>query len=133
MASKDRTSKITACDTENGGTMEHACPSSETAMKPLKVKFAYKLVNFICAVVALSWFFEGWRKVNESISALHVFILLAGTLATVLFLGIHAYWVYVEEKHKGTLKKRIGLFEKIYLASQSKSKTEVIVNENREI
>lgn len=78
-----------------------------------KVKFGYKLATFAGAVLGLSWFFEGWRAMQESFTLEHFGILLFGTLVTVFFVGVHAYWIYLEEKAKGTLKKHIGLFEKI--------------------
>ncbi|MCA9814066.1 MAG: hypothetical protein KC652_03050 [Cyanobacteria bacterium HKST-UBA01] len=78
-----------------------------------KVKFAYKLATFAGAVLGLSWFFEGWRAMQDSFTLEHFGILLFGTLVTVFFVGVHAYWIYLEEKAKGTLKKHIGLFERI--------------------
>lgn len=88
--------------------------SSNKKVRNVKVKFSHKLFVFVGAVISLSWFFEGWRKVQESLSIEHVAILLIGTILTIFFVGIHAYWIYLEEKLKGTLKKRIELFERIY-------------------
>ncbi len=94
----------------------------ETAYK--KVKFSYKLANFVAAVIALSWFFEGYRKISESPTVSHIMILVAGTLLTILFLGVHSYWIYIEEKSKGTLMKRIALFEKILAKSKKQEKSQ---------
>ncbi len=108
--------KKTICGDPNCGT-DHGVTTVTVATvgkSPAKVKFVYKLINFSCAVVALSWFFEGWRKINESPTLPHFGILLAGSLLTLVFLGVHGYWVYVEEKLKGNLKKRVDLFERIY-------------------
>jgi hypothetical protein len=115
-----------AYDTEHGGIIDHAPVVPHT-----KVKFIYKLINFSFAAYALSWFFEGWREIGKDFSVANAAILAGGTVFTLLFLGVHAYWVYFEEKAKGTLKKRIGLFEKINLAL-SKRKSEVVVTEKRE-
>jgi len=94
----------------------------ETAYK--KVKFSYKLANFVAAVIALSWFFEGYRKISESPTVPHIMILVAGTLFTIFFLVVHSFWIYVEEKSKGTLIKRIGLFEKILANSKKQEKSQ---------
>ncbi|MBX9667522.1 MAG: hypothetical protein K2X93_07885 [Candidatus Obscuribacterales bacterium] len=101
------------CATDHGVT---TVTVANVAKVPAKVKFVYKLINFSLAVIALSWFFEGWRKINECPSFAHFGILLAGTIFTLVFLGVHGYWVYVEEKLKGTLKKRVELFERIYVS-----------------
>ena len=69
---------------------------------------------FVGAVLELSWFFEGWRQVQEGVTLPHCAMLLFGTATTIFFVGVQAYWIYLEEKFKGTLKKRFGLFERIY-------------------
>lgn len=94
--------------------------------KRLKVRFAFKAAAFIASVITLSWFFEGWRKVNEALTIAHVGILVGGTLLTLALIGLQAYWIYIEEKSKGTLKKKIGLFDKIesYLESLGSKKGE---------
>ena len=95
--------------------------SNQGKVGQLKVKFKHKLVMFTGSVIALSWFFEGWRKIQEEPNLEHGLILLGGTFLTIFFVGIQAYWVYLEEKSKGTLTKRIPLFEKIYELSNKKS------------
>lgn len=94
----------------------------ETAYK--KVKFSYKLANFVAAVIALSWFFEGTRKIQEAATMPHILLLLAGTLFTLFFLAIHSFWIYIEEKSKGTLVKRIALFEKILTMTEKQEKSQ---------
>lgn len=69
---------------------------------------------FIASVMTLSWFFAGYRQVQEAGQLPDWLLLIAGTLSTVMLLGIQGYWVYFEEKQKGTLKKRIALFETIH-------------------
>lgn len=101
----------------------HNCGHADhehTAPTEVKVKFIFKLINFCCAVLTLSWFFEGWRQVNANPSVEHFALLLVGTVLTILFLGVHGYWVYIEEKSKGTLKRQFGLFEKIHAATNKK-------------
>jgi uncharacterized membrane protein YozB (DUF420 family) len=128
MANHDKTKNVSAVGTEFGDTMEQVA----SVKGPVKVKFVYKFINFSCAVIALSWFFEGWRKINEDPTIVHAAILIGGTVFTMVFLGVHAYWVYFEEKSKGTLKKRVELFEKIYLATHAKRGAEIVVTEKGE-
>jgi hypothetical protein len=128
MVNHDKTKNVSTVGTEYGDTAEQVA----SVIGPAKVKFVYKLANFSCAVLALSWFFEGWRKINEAPSIGHAAILVAGTVFTLIFLGVHAYWVYFEEKSKGTLKKRVELFEKIYQATQAKRGAEVAVTDKGE-
>jgi hypothetical protein len=87
-----------------------------------KIRFAVKLLAFIAATIALSWFFEGWREINDGPTFLHWAVLLGGTTSTLLVVGLMAYWTYFEAKSKGTLKKRVALFERIRenLAQRSK-------------
>jgi hypothetical protein len=88
-----------------------------------KVPFTIKAVAFTCTVITLSWFFEGWREVSRSVTPPHVLVLVAGTTLTLVLLMVQGYWVYVEEKLKGNLRKRFGLYEKIYERFQSKKRT----------
>jgi hypothetical protein len=79
-----------------------------------KITLAHKIIAFVASVIALSWFFAGWRAVNESTAPGGWLLLLGGTLATVLLVGLQGYWIYFEEKEKGTLRRRIDLFERIH-------------------
>jgi hypothetical protein len=81
-----------------------------------KIHWAVKLSAFAGSVVTLSWFFAGWRQVNEAQTLANWLLLLAGIVLTVLLLGLQGYWIYFEEKAKGTLRKRVELFERIYSA-----------------
>lgn len=121
-------------DTKNVPTVGTECGDAvEPAVSgPVKVKFVYKFVNFCLAAYSLSWFFEGWREINKELSPNNAAILSAGTLATLFFLAVHFYWIYFEEKSKGTLKKRVELFEKIHLATQTKRQAKVVVTEKGE-
>jgi len=89
-------------------------------LRPLKVSFRAKAVAFVVTVIALSWFFEGWRQVSSGITLTHCAVLIAGTGLTLALLAVQAYWIYIEEKSKGTLKRRIGIFERIYSSSSSR-------------
>ena len=47
-----------------------------------KVKFAMKAIAFSCAVVSLSWFFEGWREIHRAVNFATVGILVVGVVGT---------------------------------------------------
>ncbi len=87
-----------------------------------KVPFTIRAVAFTCTVITLSWCFEGQREISRGVTAPHVLVLVAGITLTLVLLMVQGYWVYVEEKLKGNLRKRIGLYEKIYDRSQLKKR-----------
>jgi cytochrome bd-type quinol oxidase subunit 1 len=78
-----------------------------------KVKFAVKASAFCASVITLSWFFEGWRKIHEALNPASIGILAAGTLCTLGLLAIQSFWIYAEEKQKGSLVREIPLFDLI--------------------
>lgn len=86
------------------------------AKPPFKTRFLHKALVFSGAVFALSWFFEGCRRMHAAVTLQHSIILAAGIIFTLLFVALQAFWIYAEEKEKGSLKKRIALFERIYEA-----------------
>lgn len=88
-------------------------PAVAVVAPAYKIRFAIKLVAFFAATIALSWFFEGWRQVSDSPTVAHCAVLFGGTLATISVVGLMSYWTYFEEKSKGTLKKKVALFEGI--------------------
>lgn len=79
-----------------------------------KLPWTIKLPVFVASIVSLSWFFAGWRAVNEHPDLSACLLLFAGVLLTVFFVLVQAYWIYFEEKKKGSLKKTIALFEKTH-------------------
>ena len=85
--------------------------------RPVKMSLRVKTVAFIMTVLTLSWFFEGWREVQSGVTLPHCAMLLWGITSTLAMLSVQAYWIYVEEKTKGTLKRRIGVFERVYAAT----------------
>lgn len=90
----------------------------DAALDPVifKVAFKFKVLAFVLTTITLSWFFEGCREIRE-ISLYSVSMLVGGTFLTLALLGMQGYWIYIEEKMKGTLKKRIGIFEAIFVRS----------------
>lgn len=85
------------------------------AINPRKVHWAFRLTAFVASVITLSWFFAGWRQIHETAVFADWLLLASGTVFTILLLGVQSYWIYFEEKDKGTLKKRIELFEKVQM------------------
>jgi len=81
-----------------------------------------KLAVFAASVVSLSWFFAGWRQIHEASTLASWSLLVGGTLATLLLLGVQGYWIYFEEKDKGTLRKRVEIFERIGTLLEGRSK-----------
>jgi hypothetical protein len=79
----------------------------------LKVKFQVKLVAFAAATLSLSLFFEGMRQVGHEPSFEHFLLLIAGTVLTALLIWVQAFWIYVEEKSKGSLTKKVVHFDKL--------------------
>ncbi len=78
-----------------------------------KVKFATKALAFSASVISLSWFFEGWRKIHEGLNSNSIGILSAGILCTLALLTLQAFWIYADEKQKGSLVKRVPLFDRL--------------------
>lgn len=80
----------------------------------MAIHWTVKTSVFIASVVTLSWFFAGWRQVNESGTIGDWALLLAGTVSTLGLVLLQSYWIYFEEKEKGSLRKRVEIFEKIH-------------------
>ena len=80
----------------------------------LKVKFVMRAAAFCASVVTLSWFFEGWRRIHQDLGFWSVATLIAGILCTTGLIVVQAFWIYVDEKQKGSLLRRIPLFDKLY-------------------
>lgn len=92
------------------------------SLKPIKkVRLVYKAAAFAAAVVTLSWFFEGTRQIAQAVNFQSVGILASGTVLTVVLLAVMAFWMYVEEKSKGTLTKRIRVFDSIEASMEAKT------------
>jgi hypothetical protein len=79
----------------------------------LKVKFQVKLAAFVAATLSLSLFFEGFRQVSREPSYPHFALLIAGTALTALLIWLQAFWIYIEEKSKGSLSKKVVHFDKL--------------------
>lgn len=87
-------------------------PSGEPVFK---IKLPVKLSIFVAATITLSWFFEGWRQVNNEPTLVACSILAAGTLATLALLGLYAFFIYAEERSRGCRTRKIPLFDKWYV------------------
>lgn len=88
-------------------------PVLDEPKQHIKVRFKAKAAAFVLATLSLSWFFEGWRQINTVGNIQSYAIIILGTASTLFTLCVWAYWIYMEEKSKGTLKKRIVLFESV--------------------
>ncbi len=82
-------------------------------IKSFKVKLPIRLAVIVLSVLALSWFFEGWRQINKGFTLSHILVFVSGTLITAVLLWLQGFWIYLEEKYKGTLRKKIEHFEKL--------------------
>lgn len=91
----------------------------------MSAHWSLKWSIFAASVISLSWFFAGWRQVNETGGVSDWALLFGGTAATMCLLGVQGYWIYFEEKNKGKLTKRIALFESIYEKLEAKRKIKV--------
>lgn len=80
---------------------------------------------FAASVISLSWFFAGWRQVNETGGIGDWGVLAGGTASTLLLLSVQGYWIYFDEKRKGNLTKKVEIFDKIdkYLSDRKSEKS----------
>jgi hypothetical protein len=81
--------------------------------KILKIKFQVKALALVFSVLSLSWFFEGVRQIKTGVTFGHCVLLLSATVLTLALLWIQAFWIYLEEKSKGTLKKTVVHFDRL--------------------
>ncbi len=79
-----------------------------------KVKWTIKLAVFAMATVALSWVFEGFRQVNAAPTATGLALLFGGSTLTILFVGVYGFFMYAEERAKGSRLRNIPLFDRWY-------------------
>ncbi len=91
----------------------------------MSAHWSLKWSIFAASVISLSWFFAGWRQVNETGGVSDWALLFGGTAATICLLGVQGYWIYFEEKNKGKLTKRIALFESIHEKLEAKRSIKV--------
>jgi hypothetical protein len=74
-----------------------------------------KTAAFIVSIVFMSWSFAGYRAIQQEPTLLNWCALSASVLATILMLSVQGYWIYIEEMNKGTLRRKIVLFDRIHL------------------
>lgn len=85
----------------------------EVKASPLKVKFQVKIAALVLSILSLSWFFEGIRNLKQSLDFTHIIFLVFPVISTLFLLWVQAYWIYIEEKSKGRLKKTVVHFDRI--------------------
>ena len=104
---------------------------AEGAIKD-KIKGPVRWAVFAASVIALSWVFAGIRGVGHNPGLASLAFLFGSVLLTLGLLGLQGYWIYFEEKGKGSLTKRIELFERIHfwLSRRSTSRNRKEVDED---
>ncbi len=80
----------------------------------MKKHWSLRYSMFIFSVISLSWFFAGWRGIHEQGGVADWALLVGATLLTSALLVVQGYWIYIEELAKGSLKRRIGIFDRIH-------------------
>jgi len=81
--------------------------------KVWRIKPSIKWTVMLLSILALSLFFEGSRQIRASITIGHIALLFSGILSTVFLLWLQAFWIYMEEKSKGSLKKKVVHFDRL--------------------
>jgi hypothetical protein len=77
----------------------------------MSIHWSIRYSAFALSVWTLSLFFAGWRMVNTEGSIAGFLTLAGGTILTLGLLVLQGYWIYFEELNKGSLRRRIRLFE----------------------
>jgi hypothetical protein len=80
----------------------------------MKISLSVKTAAFIASIIFMSWSFAGYRAIQQAPTLSNLCVLLAAVLATVLMLAVQGYWIYVEEMDKGTLRRKIVIFDRIH-------------------
>ena len=86
---------------------------TEALVKLTKVRLPIRLLAFALTVITLSWFFEGWREIQNGPGLISCAYLFFGITLTGLLLTVQGYWIYIEEKSTGKLVRKVRLFDKI--------------------
>lgn len=86
----------------------------------MRIHWSIRTAAFIASVFALSLFFAGWREVMEHGQLAGFALLTGGIILTALCLALQGYWIYFEEKNKGTLRRHIGWFESLHSFMESR-------------
>jgi hypothetical protein len=81
--------------------------------KPKRVKPLLKWSVMLLSVLTLSLLFEGWRQIRTALTVEHLALLFIGIFGTAVLLWLQAFWIYIEEKSKSTLKKKIVHFDRL--------------------
>lgn len=77
-------------------------------MKPIR------LLIFLFATLALAKFFEAGRLISESQTFMHVPLSFISLFMFFILLFMLGYWIYADEKEKGNLRVKFGLYEWVY-------------------
>jgi len=80
----------------------------------MSIHWSVKTSAFALSVWTLSVFFAGWREINTEFGPAACLTLASGTVMTLLLIALQGYWIYFEEKSKGTLQRKVPLFDAIH-------------------
>jgi hypothetical protein len=85
-----------------------------------RVNGAVRWGAFALATYTLSLFFAGWREINTTGHWSGFLLLAAGVVFTGTILMLQCYWIYFEEKNKGTLHRKSKIFDALHEFIDSK-------------
>ena len=88
----------------------------------MKAYTIMRIAAFAASVYSLSLFFAGFRQVMQTGQGGDWALLAGGTALTLGLLGLQGYWIYFEEKAKGSLKKQVRLFECVHDRIQARDR-----------
>ena len=86
---------------------------NQSTNNQIKLKFWVKLSMFIICVFTLSLFFEAVRKIQQDFNTLNMLGLVTVVILNGLVLFAQAFLIYYEEKMRGNLKKKVGVFDSL--------------------
>ena len=92
-----------------------------------RIHWSIRYLVFALSTFTLSLFFAGWREINTTMHASGFVLLSAGVLLTGVLLMLQGYWIYFEEKNKGSLRKTSKFFEAIHKHVEAKYSTNKFV------
>lgn len=77
-------------------------------LKPLRI------FVFCASVFALAKFFEAGRLIANEQTFSHVWLSISSLVFLAALFLIMGYWIYTDEKEKGNLRVKFGLYEWMY-------------------
>jgi len=97
-----------------GTSSQNGCHGDIEVVAMQRVNGAIRWGAFGLATYTLSLFLAGWREINTTGHWTGFALLAAGVIFTGLLLALQAYWIYFEEKNKGSLRRSSKFFESVH-------------------